>query len=113
MKVSPPMGGRRAVFPALPLNPSPGNYISFSFQWGVKTKNILVHTHTQREGVKRSQPPKRISGFKNAQAALREMSPLGLAWVALAGRERQGTGTEFRSDWKVDKKGKPMHSIYT
>ena len=35
------------------------------------------------------------------------------AWVALAGRERQRTGTEFRTDWKVDKKEKPTHNKYS
>lgn len=66
------------------------------------------------EGGSRSQTLKLISGFKNAQAVLGENVTAWLrAWVALAGRERQRIGTEFRSDWKVDKKEKPRHSIYT
>lgn len=31
--------------------------------------------------------------------------------VALAGRERQRTGTGFRSGWKVDKKEQPTHHL--
>ena len=81
---------------------------------GQKYTHTHTHTHTQREGGRRSQTLTIISDFKNARAVLGENVTAWLrAWVALAGRERQRTGTEFRTDWKVDKKEKPTHNKYS